>query len=200
MATPEGHVKAKLRRVLERLYRGSLHVLAGAFWLWKDDPGCSGLLPRPVLRDRDEGGRQEADASSDGRELQNIGRAMGKTFVIAGVDDPAFETLVQWLDEITETIHMIHISHPTRSIVAPFRPRSRAAVPARGAVHLRRRRSHRDAARHRRDEAASEPRLSRCRLRSSSTTLFPSADGKQAVRQAGADRRVDDHAHRQLRV
>ena len=37
-------------------------------------------------------------------ELQNIGLAMGRTFVIDSVDSPVLGQLCAWLDQLTETI------------------------------------------------------------------------------------------------
>jgi hypothetical protein len=38
------------------------------------------------------------------QELTRMAMAMGETFVISGTSDPAIDDLINWLDELTETI------------------------------------------------------------------------------------------------
>lgn len=102
MTTPEGRVKAKLRRLLSNytgLYaywpvpsgygRTSVDVLGcyrGSFFAVETKPEGK----KPTLRQTGE--------------LQAMERSMGKTFVIIGMDSPVFEELEEWLDQLTADV------------------------------------------------------------------------------------------------
>ena len=102
MSTPEGLVKAKVRKILGR-YTGMY-----AYWPVPTGYGKTTLDVLGCYR----GQFFVVETKADGKkptlrqteELKNIGSAMGKTFVLAGVDDPRFDDLVQWLDGVTETV------------------------------------------------------------------------------------------------
>ena len=101
--TPEGRTKAKVRKLLSQ-YSGMylyMPVPSGYGRTTIDFLGCyRGQFF--AIETKAEGKKPTLKQDA---ELQNIGRAMGATFVIAGVDDPAFETLRAWLNKITETIN-----------------------------------------------------------------------------------------------
>lgn len=100
--TPEGKVKAKVRRLLAQ-YDGMYSywpVPSGLGRTTVDIIGCfrgrffcvetKGEGKKPTLRQT--------------QEISVIERAMGTAFVIAGVDDPAFDRLHEWLDNLRDTI------------------------------------------------------------------------------------------------
>ena len=106
--TPEGAVKRKLRKLLQQ-YQGVYTywpVPSGFGKTTLDVLGCyRGLFfnvetkapgKKPTLRQQ--------------VELETIGYAMGKSFVISGEDSPVFDELRQWLDMITSMVpHDPHI-------------------------------------------------------------------------------------------
>ena len=101
-ATPEGFVKAKVRKILAHypdIYtywpvpsgfgKTTLDVLGcyrGKFFTIETKAAGK----KPTLRQAEE--------------IKNIETAMGKAFVLSGVDDPEFEYLVAWLNETTKAI------------------------------------------------------------------------------------------------
>jgi hypothetical protein len=100
--TPEGKVKAKLRRVLAH------YDAMYTYWPVPSGFGKTTLDLLGCYRGRFFSVETKAEGKKptlrQTGELNNIGRAMGKTFVLAGVDDPGFEALTDWLDYLTETI------------------------------------------------------------------------------------------------
>lgn len=103
MGTPEGQVKAKLRRVLSDYTEGMY-----TYWPVPSGFGKTSLDVLGCYRGRFFSVETKADGKKptlrQTGELQAIGAAMGKTFVMSGVGDPVFDMLVQWLDELTRTI------------------------------------------------------------------------------------------------
>jgi hypothetical protein len=106
--TPEGKVKAKLRKLLKN------YPDAYAYWPVPTGFGKTTLDVLGCYRGR----FFEIETKAPGKkptlrqqfELESIGRAMGKTFVITGTDSPVFDELRQWLDELTATVpHDPHI-------------------------------------------------------------------------------------------
>ena len=102
MTTPEGRVKAKVRKLLVT-YDGMyifMPVPSGYGRTTLDFLGCyrghffavetKAPGKKPTLR-------QDV-------ELKGVARAMGRTFVIDSVHSPVLEELRAWLDTLTETI------------------------------------------------------------------------------------------------
>lgn len=111
MTTPEGHVKAKLRRVLEGYTQGLY-----CYWPVPSGYGKTSLDVIGCYRGRFFSVETKAEGKKptlrQTGEMQAIGKAMGKTFVLAGVNDPGFFALVEWLDEITGTVEYAPESIP----------------------------------------------------------------------------------------
>jgi len=103
MSTPEGKVKDAVRKLLSQ-YSGMylyMPVPSGYGRTSIDFLGCyRGQFF--AIETKAEGKKPTLRQVA---ELENIGRAMGATFVIAGVEDPAIEGLHAWLDNLTETIN-----------------------------------------------------------------------------------------------
>lgn len=101
-ATPESKVKAKVRELL-RNYPG-----AYTYWPVPSGYGRTTLDVLGCYRGRFFSIETKAPGKKPTlrqmQELNGIERAMGKTFVIAGVDDPAIGQLASWLDELSETV------------------------------------------------------------------------------------------------
>jgi len=103
MATPEGHVKAKLRRILSDYTEGMY-----TYWPVPSGFGKTSLDVIGCYR----GLFFSVETKADGKkptlrqttELQTIGKAMGKTFVMSGTADPRFDDLIQWLDGVTRDV------------------------------------------------------------------------------------------------
>lgn len=100
--TPEGRVKAKVRQLLSSYQ--------GLYQHWPV-PGGYGRSTIDVLgcyRGRFFGVEAKAAGKKptlrQEKMLEDMQLAMGRTFVIAGVDSPAFGELRAWLDKLTETI------------------------------------------------------------------------------------------------
>jgi hypothetical protein len=103
MTTPEGHVKAKLRRILSDYTEGMYTywpVPSGFGKTSLDVIGCYRGLFFSVETKADK----KKPTLRQTTELQNIGKAMGQTFVMSGVGDPRFNDLIQWLDQVTGSI------------------------------------------------------------------------------------------------
>ena len=100
--TPEGRVKAKVRKLLLE-YKG--------IYVFMPVPGGFGQTTLDFLGCY-RGRFFCIETKAEGKKptlrqvtmLRDIGRAMGQTFVIAGVDSPVIEELREWLDQLTETI------------------------------------------------------------------------------------------------
>jgi hypothetical protein len=106
--TPESKVKAKLRKLLKD------YPDVYTYWPVPSGFGKTTLDVLGCYRGR----FFEVETKAPGKkptlrqqvELESIGRAMGKTFVITGTDSPVFEELRQWLDELKDTVpHDPHI-------------------------------------------------------------------------------------------
>ena len=102
MKTPEGRVKDKVRKVLSAYPS-----------MWKHWPVSMGMGRKTVDFLGCYRGRFFAiETKAPGKkptllqtaELQRVGEAMGKTFVISSTDDPELVRLTAWLDNLTETI------------------------------------------------------------------------------------------------
>jgi len=101
-STPEKRVKDKLKKLLKD------YPDAYAYWPVSTGFGKTTLDVLGCYRGR----FFEVETKAPGKkptlrqqvELESIGRAMGKTFVITGTDSPVFEELRQWLDEIKATV------------------------------------------------------------------------------------------------
>lgn len=102
-ATPEGIVKAKVRKILTRYEHGM-------YTYWPVPSGYGGTTLDVLGCYR--GQFFAVETKAEGKKptlrqteaLQDIGRAMGKTFVFAGVDDPRFNDFVEWLDGVTKSV------------------------------------------------------------------------------------------------
>jgi hypothetical protein len=102
MATPESRVKGKLRRILSD-YTGIY-----TYWPVPTGYGNTTLDVLGCYRGR----FFTVETKAEGRkptlrqtiEIENIELAMGKTFVVIGLDSPVFDELRQWLDAITEAV------------------------------------------------------------------------------------------------
>ena len=102
MTTPEGRVKATVRTLL--------NGYPGLFQYWPVPSGY-GQTTLDILGCY-RGQFFSIETKAHGRKptlrqtglLNDIERAMGKTFVIAGVQSPVFDELRAWLNNITETI------------------------------------------------------------------------------------------------
>lgn len=100
--TPEGRVKAKVRKLLSSY--------PGLYQHWPV-PGGYGRSTVDVLGCY-RGRFFCVEAKAEGRKptlrqekmLEDMQLAMGRTFVVAGVDSSAFGELRAWLDKLTETI------------------------------------------------------------------------------------------------
>jgi hypothetical protein len=99
MSTPEGKTKAKVRSILER-YDGMYTYWPVPFGYGKTTLDVLGCYRGRFfsIETKAEGKKPTLRQTL---ELQNIGRAMGMTFVISGPDDPALKTLEMWLDNLT---------------------------------------------------------------------------------------------------
>jgi len=102
MTTPEGRVKAKVRELL-RQYDGMylyMPVPTGFGQTTLDFLGCY------------RGRFFSIETKAEGKQptlrqmtlLQDIDRAMGRTFIISGVNSPVIDQLREWLNQLTETI------------------------------------------------------------------------------------------------
>jgi hypothetical protein len=102
MLTPEGKTKDKVKAILKR-YDGVYTYWPVPFGYGKATLDCLGCYRgRFFSIETKAAGKKPTLRQTE--ELKSIGRAMGKTFVIVGPDDPAMDELVQWLDELTGTI------------------------------------------------------------------------------------------------
>lgn len=103
MGTPEGRVKDKVRKILAG-YGNELY----AHWPVPSGYGRSSLDVIACYRGRFFSVETKADGKKptlrQTGELNAIGLAMGKTFVLAGVDDPGFVKLVEWLEHLKAVI------------------------------------------------------------------------------------------------
>lgn len=102
MTTPEGHTKKKLRDILAR-YDGMYTYWPVPSGYGKTTVDCLGCYRGRffIVETKAEGKKPTLRQTG---ELQNAERAMGKAFVMAGPQDPAFESLIRWLDELTMTV------------------------------------------------------------------------------------------------
>lgn len=108
MTTPEARVKDKLRK-LTQSYSG-LYL----YWPVPTGYGATTLDVLGCYRGRFFSVETKAEGKKptlrQQGELERIAGAMGKTFVIAGVNSPVFDDLRCWLDELTLTVrHDPHI-------------------------------------------------------------------------------------------
>jgi hypothetical protein len=102
MTTPEGRVKAKVREILK--------AYPGMYTYWPVPSGY-GRTTVDVLGCY-RGRMFAVEVKAPGKkptlrqtaELNDVRRAMGKSFVVAAVDDPALDGLVAWLDMLTKTV------------------------------------------------------------------------------------------------
>jgi hypothetical protein len=99
MTAPEARTKAKLRELLKEY--------SGIYTYWPVPYGY-GRVTLDVLGCY-RGRFFSVETKAPGKkptlrqqgELENIGLAMGQTFVIAGPESPVFDTLREWLDTLT---------------------------------------------------------------------------------------------------
>lgn len=100
MATPEGRTKARLRRILDE------YVGIYTYWPVPTGYGNTTLDVLGCYRGRFFSVETKAEGKKPTLrqtvEIRNIELAMGRAFVIAGVDSPVFDDLRQWLAEQTE--------------------------------------------------------------------------------------------------
>lgn len=102
MPTPEAHVKAKLRRILSK-YDGMY-----AYWPVPTGYGSTTLDVLGCYRGRFFAVETKAEGKKptlrQTGELQKIGRAMGRTFVVIGENSEELTHLEIWLDHLTRTV------------------------------------------------------------------------------------------------
>jgi hypothetical protein len=102
MKTPESKVKTKVRKILARY--PSMYT----YWPVPSGFGRTNIDVIGCYRRRFFGIEIKADGKKPTLkqtiELAAMARAMGKTFVITGLEDPAIDDLVRWLDQLTETV------------------------------------------------------------------------------------------------
>jgi hypothetical protein len=100
--TPEGKVKAKLRSILDG-YAGTY-----TYWPVPTGFGATTLDVLGCYRGRffavETKAKGKKPTLRQTGELQKIERAMGRAFVMSGPEDPAFDELVRWLDDLTRDI------------------------------------------------------------------------------------------------
>ena len=100
--TPEGIVKAKVRKILARY--------VGVYTYWPVPSGYGGTTIDVLGCYRGQFFAIETKADKkkptlrQTEVLQDIDEAMGKTFVLSGVNDPRFNDLVEWLDGVTKSV------------------------------------------------------------------------------------------------
>lgn len=98
-ATPEGRVKNRVREVLSRY--PSMYT----YWPVPSGFGRTTIDVLGCYRGRFFAVEVKADGKKptlkQATEMQTMELAMGRTFVVAGVNDPALDELVEWLDELT---------------------------------------------------------------------------------------------------
>lgn len=102
MATPESRVKSRVKKLLAR-YPGMY-----TYWPVPSGFGRATIDIFGCYRGRFFAVEVKADGKKptlrQTQELSNMEAAMGKTFVIAGEDDPRLSRLEEWLNELEETI------------------------------------------------------------------------------------------------
>lgn len=102
MTTPEGLVKAELRRILKEY--------TGIFTYWPVPMGFGSTTLDVLGCYRGRFFSVETKAPKKKPTLRQAGRlneieeAMGRTFVIAGINSPVFGELRIWLDQLTNTV------------------------------------------------------------------------------------------------
>lgn len=102
MTTPEGHVKAKLRKLLDEYPNIYTYwpVPSGFGRTTLDVLGC--YRGRFFTVETKAEGKQPTARQT--KELNGIEKSMGKSFVISGTLSPVFDDLRCWLDDITSTV------------------------------------------------------------------------------------------------
>jgi hypothetical protein len=127
MTTPEGKVKAKLRKLLNE-YTGLY-----AYWPVPTGYGRTTLDMLGCYRGRFFSVETKAEGKKptlkQTLDLQTIERAMGRAFVIAGMDSPEFGDLKTWLDELTDTIDDNPCISPDRTNRRAVRPTGGGSLP-----------------------------------------------------------------------
>ena len=102
MTTPEGTVKRKLRNLLAE-YQDIY-----TYWPVPSGFGKTQLDVLGCYRGRFFSVETKAEGKKPTLrqtiEQQTMAQAMGKTFVIAGVNDPVFEEVRSWLDNLTGAV------------------------------------------------------------------------------------------------
>lgn len=117
MATPEGKVKAKLRKLLAA-YEPYMYT----YWPVPSGFGKSPLDVIGCYRGRYFTVETKAEGKKptlrQAEEINSVERAMGKSFVISGVDSPVFEELRAWLN-------LLNLSVPNDTYITPDQIRRR---------------------------------------------------------------------------
>lgn len=100
--TPEGRVKLKVRDLLAE-YAGMY-----SYWPVPSGYGKASLDILGCYRGRFFSVETKAPGKKptlrQTMEINDIEAAMGRTFIIAGVDSPVLKELKDWLDQLTETV------------------------------------------------------------------------------------------------
>ena len=102
MTTPEGKTKRAVKAVLDR-YDGMYSYMPVPFGYGKTTLDILGCYRGRFFSIETKAAGKKPTLRQTG-ELAAIGAAMGKTFVIAGPEDPRIEELEAWLDELKGTI------------------------------------------------------------------------------------------------
>jgi hypothetical protein len=113
MATPESRVKAKLRRLFKG-YRPDLYD----YWPVPSIYGATTLDVLGCYRGR----FFSVETKAQGRKptlrqtktINSMEQAMGRVFVVTGMNSPVFDELKAWLDDLTEKVpHAPHLTSDT---------------------------------------------------------------------------------------
>ena len=102
MTTPEGKTKRAVKAVLDG-YDGMYTYMPVPFGYGKTTLDILGCYRGRFFSIETKAAGKKPTLRQTG-ELAAIGAAMGKTFVIAGPEDPRIKELEAWLDELTESV------------------------------------------------------------------------------------------------
>jgi hypothetical protein len=102
VTTPEGFTKAKLRKILAQ-YDGMYTYWPVPSGYGRTTVDCLGCYRGRffIVETKADGKKPTLRQTA---ELHSAELAMGKAFVMAGPGDPAFEQLVEWLNELATTV------------------------------------------------------------------------------------------------
>jgi hypothetical protein len=102
VTTPEGLTKRKLRKILAQ-YDGMYTYWPVPSGYGRTTVDCLGCYRGRFFMVETKGDGKKPTLRQT-LELQTAEFAMGKTFVMVGPEDPTFDRLVEWLDNLTATV------------------------------------------------------------------------------------------------